>query len=1310
MVKKSLLLVYRLAFWLTGIIIVIVLLTALAVQFLLFPNIDQYKEKIATFASNASKQRVVIGNIKAGWQGINPHLSLLNIDIYDAQNRPALQLKNTDLSLSWLSIGMFEPHLAALIVHSPELTIRRMANGEVFVAGISMRGAAKPDLPNWLLRQSKLEVVNAKVVWLDEMRGAPALSLNNLNLQIKSPTWKSLLKSHQITLTAMPSVGTNNPITLSGTLHGSDVSRIEQWNGNITTQLKNANMVAFKPWLDYPIDLQAGIGSADIAVDFSNQQLKSISSNVSLRNVMIQIKADAEPIFLNKLAGKLSWQNLSVSKLISAQHLISSQFFSGEHLTLVTNNGLNIQDASASYREKPQGLKALSVKLAHVNLATMNPYLAQLPLPTAVLEKIAGLATTGNLDNLVLNWEGNQFATKSYLLKSKFNKLSIKAHDKLPGFSNLTGEISANQSAGKLNLQTKNANLDFKDTLRWPLPVDTLEGDFSWNIKGSETKIRASDISISNPHLAGTINADYLLDGNKGGYLDLKAKFSRGNAKYALFYYPTTLGKDTLHWLDTSILSGDVENINVITKGRLADFPFVDSKGNLDSKLGLFRVTAKVKNSEIEYGLGWPNVEALSLDMLFEGTRMELNANAGHILGNQLLKSKILIAKLDAAEPILSVESELKGPVAEGIHFVNKSPVAQVAQGFTTDLKTSGSAKLNLSLRIPLNNADAALIKGAYQISNGHMESATMPALNQINGLLEFTESSLNANNIKASIFGSPLVFNLNSGKDKIVRVMARGKLNDEVLKQTLGKAANYISGNTDWVGDILIQKPRVNIGIRADLFGVTSRLPVPLNKNANEHLNIRIDKKQDDNSDTFIVNIGNKIAAKVLRTGEQGKLLVYQASIHFNSVNNGTAIASYLNNNNEPNKPKGLQITGNLDYLDADAWRTVMNNLSSPTKQNDALSIQKVDLKVNTLDVFDRRINQLKISNKAGKDSLQASIESREISGDLQWQTQNNGKLTAHLSNLRIPDASPNRTKYSVPPNAKDSSFIETETPNQAYPALDITADSFEFDKKKIGGLALVAFPQNGNWIIQKLKLINPEGTISADGIWSKWVHSPNTKMNVNWEINDLGKTLNHFGYVDAIKGGEGVLSGQLNWAGSPHEFDVLALNGNLQFEMHKGQILKVQPGVGRLLGLLSLQSLPRRLTLDFRDLFSNGFAFDKINANVKIEHGVMRSDNFLMSGPAAKVTIKGETNLQKETQQLYVKVMPNISDSVSLAALAGGPLVGAVAFLAQKILKDPLNKIASSEYEIVGTWDNPQEVNAEKNNPESSKDSPLN
>ena len=152
----------------------------------------------------------------------------------------------------------------------------------------------------------------------------------------------------------------------------------------------------------------------------------------------------------------------------------------------------------------------------------------------------------------------------------------------------------------------------------------------------------------------------------------------------------------------------------------------------------------------------------------------------------------------------------------------------------------------------------------------------------------------------------------------------------------------------------------------------------------------------------------------------------------------------------------------------------------------------------------------------------------------------------------------------------------------------------------------------------------------------------------------------------------------------------------------------MQVQPGVGRLLGLLSLQSLPRRLSLDFKDLFSNGFAFDKISATVKIERGIMRSDNFKMAGPAADVSIKGETNLQKETQHLFVNVSPRISDSISLAALAGGPLAGAVAFLAQKVLKDPFNKIVSTDYEIIGTWDNPKEVKPEDDAPKS-KSNPL-
>jgi uncharacterized protein (TIGR02099 family) len=1314
MVKKSLLLGYRIALVLLSITAATLILGALAIQFLIFPNIDQYKDNIANFASTAAKQKIVIGNIKVGWQGLNPHLAVSNIDIYDVENRPALQLKNTDVSLSWLSIPLMEPRLANLTIRSPELTIRRTSNGDIFVAGISMQGPSKPDLPNWLLRQTQFEVLNAKVIWLDEMRAAPALSLDKLNLQVISPPWKSLVKNHRFLISTIPSIGTLEPIVISGNVYGNDITQLAQWHGSIDATLSKTNLVAYKPWIDYSvlmhaIDLQSGIGSANIKIQFAKSQVHSIASKLALDNVQMHFNTNIEPVILNKFAGELNWENEALQ-----------QNFSANHLTLTTNNDLRLDDSSVNYVNNQQGLDSLNIKLTHIDLASIKPYLAQLPLPAEVMEKIVNLSPTGSLDNLTLAWQGQQATTKTYQIDAKFNELSALPYQKIPGFKNLTGEISANQSSGKVTLNTLNAGLYFKDTLRWPIPVNQLDGDITWNMNGQETNVKVNDLNFRNQHLSSTTNAEYVINAKKGDSIDLTTQLTNADAKYALFYYPINLGKTTLHWLDTSILSGRLENVNVNVKGRLADFPFVDAKNKPNPKLGVFKVTGKLAGSEIEYGIGWPNIEGLNVDMLFEGKRMELNANAGHLFGNQLTKSKITIPQLDAAEPILNITSEFKSPVTEAIKFVNKSPVLEVTQGFTEDLNSSGQGKLNLNLMIPMQNLELAKYKGQYQVINGTIDTPDIPELSGINGLLEFTESSLTAKNINANAFGTPLTFSLTTGKDKQIRIVAKGKVNDAGIKKMLiaesaspehanrlAKGANYFAGSTNWTSEITIQKPLVNIAINSDLVGLSSRLPIPFKKPGNEHLNLRITKNQTLNSDNVSLSLGNRFAAKITHIAENGQMKFDRGSVRFNTnpINGNATNPNDLNANLELGKTKGLQVYGNIDYLDADAWRRVMYDFSNGSSQ-ESPPIQKLALKINMLDIFDRRINQLRITNNADKEGLRATIESREFSGDLQWLNQNNGKFIARLSHLSLPEEAPNKFK----PSNNDMVSKDVGNQEQEYPALDIIAENFEFNKKNLGTLELIASPQNNNWSIQKLKLSNADSSITADGQWNNWKKNPSTYLNVTWDIKNLGKTLKNVGYPDVIKNGEGTLTGQLQWAGSPYQFNPIELNGNLQLSMKKGQILKVQPGVGRLLGLLSLQSLPRRLSLDFRDLFSNGFAFDKINATAKINDGIMSSDDFLMAGPAAEVTIKGETNLQKETQRLTVKVLPRVSDSLSLAALAGGPLVGAVAFLAQKILKDPLNKIASTEYEIIGTWDNPQEVKTNKNNEETINQSPLN
>ncbi len=1312
MVKKSLSQIYHILKWLVIASVLIVLVAAFTIHFYVFPNIDDYKSKIANYASTATKQKVEIGNIQADWQGFNPHLTVADIKIYDAENRPALQLNNTDVTFSWLSIPKLEPHLAAFTIRAPELTIRRNTAGKVFIAGMSTEEQSKPDLPNWLLRQTHFEIQNAKVVWLDALRNAPPISLNNLNLRVYSPPWASLLKNHRISLSAQPSVGTNHPVRISANVYGNDVSKIGEWSGTAEAHLKEANITAFKPWLDYPIlthpmDLQAGNGSADVNLQFADHQVLALSSNVALQHVKLQLRSHAVPVELNKLAGKLSWLGTK-----------NSQKLNIENLTLLASNGLKIEGVNGYFSETSAGKRALNFKLNQLDLAKIEPYLAQLPIPAEPMLQLTQLAPKGRLDQLNFSWSGNKTETSTYKISSNFNNLSITAHEKIPGFSNLTGTINADQNVGKLTLHTTKAMLDFKSILRWPIPVDKLDADIIWHLNDKANKIQTSNLTISNAHLSGSLSASYLMDGVKGGLLDLNGKFGNGNAKYAPFYYPIILGETTTHWLDTSILSGRAEDILLTVKGRLADFPFVNKQNNLDPKLGLFRVTAKISDSQLEYGENWPIIENLGLNLLFEGKRMELNANTGHILGNQILKSKTTIAQLDADYPMLVIDSELNGSVENGIQFVNKSPVVHVTQGFTEDLKTNGQGNLILGLKIPLHDVEAAQYTGLYQITNGRMEADSIPTLTNINGALSFTENNLTAKNITASAFGTPVNIDLKTAKDKTIFVSAKGKINDAAIKQVLAsqasdnpalaKAANYLTGSTDWSSEITIQKPNLQINIQSDLVGISSSLPAPFTKAANERLSLLVDKKQAPTSDTLTMTLGNKLAAKMIRTLENKQLQLDRGSIQLNA-STSTSTAP-LNSNIDLSNAKGLQVAGNLDSLDADAWLTVFNALTSEAKTSNEkpttpFPLEKIAIQIGTLDIFDKRINQIKLSHSNHKDGLRATIQSREITGDLQWLSQDNGKLIARLSQLSVPEATPYRSKTT----SKETNATDFQKVKQDYPALDIMADSFTFNQKNFGTLELIAYPQNDNWNIEKLKLSTADSVVSATGQWNNWTKNPNTFLNISWDIKNLGKTLNSVGYPETIKGGEGTLNAQLHWPGSPHQFNPKGLNGDLQLDLKKGQFLKVQPGVGRLLGLLSLQSLPRRLSLDFRDLFSNGFAFDSINGTAKLEQGIMRSDNFAMSGPAADVAIKGETNLQTETQHLKVKVLPHISDSLSLAALAGGPLAGAVAFLAQKILKDPLNKIASSEYEIVGTWNNPQELNAPKTKPDANKTSPF-
>lgn len=1294
MVKKSLLWFYRVTLATLWLIIIVLALSVLSMRYVVLPHIDDYKDRIAQRVSTVAKQKVTIGEIRASWHGLYPHLSLFKVDIYDAQNRPALTLDHIEASLSWLSLLILEPRFASIAVYKPALTVRREANGTVYVAGIAMGGPARPQFPNWALQQSQIDIVDAVVLWQDDMRKAPPLTLNQLNLQLISPAWEGLLGHHRFALKATPSAGSSYPIDIRGDVYGKDVAKPADWSGTLYARLEGTDIAAWRNWISYPVDLRTGFGAARAWVEFADGKLEAVTGDVLLSNVRTRLPKASTEAVLNSLSGRLRWKQRSDGQEISA-----------EQLKIVTADGLHMQNGQLAMRERlingKQSLEG-NVKLDEIKLDSLHAFASLFPIPRQSLQTYAELAPTGVLRNLQLRWKGNQSTPVEYGFRTDFSGLGIQPYKQVPGFSNLSGSIDADQSNGTLTLNSRQATLNFEKVMRWPIPADRLAGHVTWNQGKNGTEVQASNVAIVNAHLSGTINARYLHNGIKGGYLDLKGKFANADAKFARFYFPTILGEHTLHWLDTSILDGRGEDVNVTVKGYLREFPY---PGN---ELGQFKVTAKVSDGVLHFAQDWPQIDGVKLDLLFEGNRMELNASAGNTAGNKITKARISIPELHVAQPVLDIVGEGQGLVSDGINYVNSSPIHRLTQGFTDTLKTTGNGKLNLELHIPLHDTEATKVKGSYLVSNGSMAGDGFPELSRINGKLEFTESSLRAQNATTWVYGGPAAFNLISGKDHVMRIAARGRVTDAGIRQALGTGLwDRLSGSAEWLGAISIVDKQLDISINSNLLGMASTLPAPLGKAAGDSLMLRFDKKHASASqDTITASIGNVLGAKLQRSGTPGQLTLERGEIGLNVM---------------PELPAqpGLALRGSMDYLDFDEWQSLLSSTQKSLSANSGDSastasapvLSRVDLSVNTLDVMDRRINALKLSAKPASDGWQANIQSREINGDAQWHNAkagangnpgDNGKLSAKLKTLIIPSAVPNTAELRTQGNFKQQQA-------DSYPALDITADNFEFGKKKLGRLELQASEQNEDWSIEKLRIINPESTLSAEGEWHNWKRNPNTRMTINWDIHDLGKTLERFGYPDTVKGGEADLTGQLKWPGSPHEFDFPGLSGNLQIDARKGQILKIRPGVGRLFSVLSLQNLPRRLTFDFRDVFSSGFTFDKVNVSVRIDKGIMRSDDFKMEGPVARVEMSGETDLQKETQHLNVKVTPYISDSLSLAALAGGPVVGAAAYIAQKLLKDPLNKLAADEYEIGGTWDNPQELKTPSAKPVTPGTTPL-
>lgn len=1259
-----------------------------------------------------------------------------------AAGEAALTLPSLRASVSWWSLLVGQVRFAEFLIEGPTLSLSRRADGLLYFAGRALNAPTPtPDdgqLLAFLLDQPGVEVRNATVAWQDELRPGQDLRFTNVGVAIKKRG-----SVHAIGLVASPPGDLAQKIEASGELkltnEAGNRGAAGSVSGSVYIAASNANLRKLRLHFSVPDELQAGFGNVrawaeidtnpvrtavltknanDASTPITANPIRSITADLHVTNASAQLEPALASLNLAKLAGRIEYKSQAGGFTIGSKAL-----------ELRTKDGVVLPPADFSLMLENQASESTAKGQFSgngIDLKVMTSLVEFFPVGKEVRALFARYSPRGVVRESSFAWNGYVERLSGYKVKGNVTDFAINAFEKLPGVSGFSGAIEGDSKGGIFNIASKNLTLDAPLQFAQPLKFDELVSGGSWNITADSVEVKLDKVSANNVDLNLEFQGKYSRlrsDGpraaqEKGpGALDIKGKIMRGNAIAVASYVPNGLA-NTREYIKWAVQGGEITNADFLVKGDLYEFPFHQGKG------GVFKVNANLNKVDFRYAEGWPIVNDIAGVLSFENTKISAKVESARIYSAQLKKTVLGIEDTKIHPSIFSLTSEVDARAEDVSRFLIESPLANSAGAFTKFAALEGPGKLDLSLKIPIGTAEEKAaakvgpsVNGNYQLARGSAKLNFGPVVSNLSGSVAFTESSVKSSNLQGAAFGNPVVIAIASSGEQGVTTDFTARADVAQLKDVLPfKMPTQLSGTADFRGRVSPTKNGAELILDSPLVGVVSRLPYPLAKRSEEPRALRVaitdvGQPAERMHVTLAANAADATAgsADPLETRVDARV-----QRRFDSVGAPQglfgAVVMVGAGANTASIPEGIWLEGALPKLDFDAWRGAVNGTDAPVgttvpaSEKNALSIAGFDVKLGSVIAYGRTFKAMALKGRRAADDWRFALEGAEASGDLTWRPgafNDRGSVRARLKNLELVDQTPSAT---VTANISNVEPVAAE-----LPALDIVAESFKLKDRWMGKLELRATPQGENWRIDGLTISNGHAKLEMDGLWqrrgggaaaaadsraSASLLQSRTVMNLKVETSNLNALMSQFGHGDQIRGGIGKLEGKLSWPGHAFDFATVSLSGNFKFEGTNGAFTKVEAGPGKLLGLISLQSLPRRITLDFRDIFSNGFSFDRIGGDVQIDRGVMSTQNFEIVGPAAEVKMTGDVTLPTERANLTFTVAPKLDETVALSAglFTLNPLIGVAVYVGQKVIGNPFEKLFSFKYAVSGTWDNPE------------------
>jgi uncharacterized protein (TIGR02099 family) len=935
-------------------------------------------------------------------------------------------------------------------------------------------------------------------------------------------------------------------------------------------------------------------------------------------------------------------------------------------------------------------------------------------LPTALRRWFVDAAPRGTASNLLVASKGNALR-----VSARLDDVGFAPVGHAPGFTGMAGDLVGDEAGFAMRFDPRAPfRFDWPAGFGVPHPA-RLEGAIAGWREGAGWRFGTGALRVRGSDFGANVRGGmwFQADGTRP-WIDLAADLDTTALPAAKgFWIHHMMPAAAIHWLDGALVGGRLEDAHAIVSGDLDDWPFRGTPG--DPARGLFQVAARLADATLKFQPDWPAATHVEGDIAFV-------ADGFHVSGKGVLAG-VGIRHFDAGierfghAPLL-VTAQGGGDASRLLALLRDSPLHREYGETLDNLSVGGLASVTFGLDLPLHRDEGgAKIDGTVALAGVRMEEKRWKlAFENARGRAHYGSGGFAAERLAVRHDGAPARLSLRAGDEtrdprQAFEAALEGNLAADRLLQRvpeLGWLQGRASGRSDWVALLTIPRgnapvrptaarpgasrspatgpsPPAHLQLRSNLAGTALDLPAPLAKPAAAVLAATIDTTLPIGDGEVSVVLGRRLALRARSAAPAGVRVVLGSD----------TVA-------DPPPASGLIVTGRTDALDALEWVAVARggDKTRPAQprgaqprgttaggDGDGLALRRMDVTAARLNLLGASFPDTRLQLSRAGDAIAVQLQGDAISGSVRVPDAEGATVAGRFDRVRWPLPAPaDATKGAPPPAPADDGDA---TDPAAVPPLSFDIADLRVGDAALGETTLRTQPVAGGLRIARLHAQAPKQAIDATGEWLGRGTAARTHVAITVDSNDFGKLLAGIGYGGQLAEGKGRTILDARWPGSPGDFAAPVLEGTLSLDVADGRLTELEPGAGRVLGLLGVAQLPRRLTLDFRDFFDKGFAFDRLHGLVRVSGGKASTDDLAIAGPAAQISIRGTTDLRAQTFDQSIEVVPRAGNLLTaVGAIAGGPVGAAIGAAANAVLRKPLGQLAAKSYRVTGPWKEPK------------------